>query len=77
MRICRECRERPARSNYPSRHGPRVRFRKNHDLCFRCWRSLMDASRAPYIQTSTEEQEKPSEHNEWSRLDERGIALSV
>ena len=39
---CRACRTRPARFRYRST----VRADRDHDLCFRCFRGLVDRMRA-------------------------------
>lgn len=40
--LCRECHKRPARSSYKGR----VAYRRDHDLCRQCWRSMMDRALA-------------------------------
>jgi len=40
-RLCQQCKDRPARY---ARRG-RVRRRRDHDLCFRCFRSLLASVR--------------------------------
>lgn len=46
-RSCVRCHERAARFRY--RH--RVRRDRSHELCFRCFRSVLDASRATRLVT--------------------------
>ena len=47
QRMCRNCRKRPALYRSSAKHSDgRVRSDKDHDLCFRCFRSLANALEA-------------------------------
>lgn len=47
-RPCQDCLNRPATIQTKHHHG-RIRSRLDHDLCGRCWRKRMDATRAAQL----------------------------
>jgi len=48
--MCGECGSRPTTYTKPNWTGDRQGQRRDHDLCRRCWKKLMDGVRAERLQ---------------------------